>query len=119
MSTRDRMKKRARELVKREEIELPELGERVRVRGMMLGERSRVMEQGYKSGEALPTKLFPLVIALCTEDIEGGEPMYNPNSAEDVAEINALPGPDADRIVTAALRLSGMDKAAEATAKNG
>ena len=103
------MKERSAALVRSEIVDVPLLGVQVKVSGMMLGERSRVMTEGYKDGVPDYAKLYPLVFGLCVTDPTNGEPVWNPNNLEHVTDINALPGESADAIFAAAVRLSGMD----------
>lgn len=84
------------------------LGNAYRIRGMMQGERLRVAQAQEKGGVE---RAIPLMFALCVYDPETNRPLWNGNAAEDVEQINALPGEAADTFQAAILRLSGMDDA--------
>lgn len=111
MSIRDQIRQKSAALVRSECVALPDMGVEIEVRGMMLGERNRVMGEGYdKDGRPVPSKLYPLLVALTCYDPSSGKQVWNPNVLEDRQEIEAMPGPTVDEIVAVALRLSGMDK---------
>ncbi len=118
MSLREKIRTGSAAARKTEPVHLPVTGVDVLVQGMMAGERSRVMGEGYDAkGKPNYTRLYPLVLGLCALDPETRKPIWNPNSAEDAEEINGMSGGDVDAIFEAALRLSGMDPEAQKRAE--
>jgi hypothetical protein len=106
MSLKDRLKQKNGSLVKREVINLPDSGERVQCKALMLGDRSRIGEKkGFSS--------IATMLALSLEDPDTGQLLYNPNSLDDHNEIALFSGPDSDLIVDTVLRISGMTKEAK------
>lgn len=100
---RERVRKASKEAVQTEDVEV--LGCRLRIRGMMQGERLRVAAAEQKGGVE---KSVPLLLALTVYDPETDKPLWNPNSLDDVEEIRALPTAAADELQEVAARLSGL-----------
>lgn len=113
MSTlKDRLKSKSRALVRRETVTLPDTGEAVVVRGLTFGENERI-------AAAKEEKRALMMVALCTEDPTDGQPVWNPNSLEDMEALAALSIPDTQAIIQAADRLSaGNRRASEETASS-
>lgn len=109
MSIREQLAARAARAVKSEDVTIGE-STVVRMRGMMLGERNRVMTEAYDAkGKPDYTVLYPLVLGMCASDPASGRPVWNPNDLNDRTEISGMVPADADALLNAALRLSGMD----------
>lgn len=101
MSLKEQLAQKAASLVRREKIALPATGMVVQVRGMMTGEAVRVAEL---KGE----KQTATMVALVTEDPEGGAAIWKANDLRDHQAILALPIADTTAIMDAANRLSGL-----------
>lgn len=89
-----------------EDVPLPELGNGtyVRVRGFTVAQRLR-FEESIQAGNGKTVKGVKerLVVACCRD--EAGEPLFKP---EDVAALSQQPAVVIERIVTTAMRLSGI-----------
>jgi len=109
MSARDILKQRREAATKSEEHNVG--GAHLRCRGMLLGERNRVMTEAYRAdGGANFTVLYPLVLGMCVTDAESGQIMWNPNTQEGrQAMDDELSNEDGDFLFKTCMRLSGMD----------
>lgn len=101
MGIRDEIRSKSAALVKRERITLPECGVEVQVRSLMSGEAQRAGESK-RSGD--------VQVAIGTEDPETGQPIWNPNSREDLDEIAGLHAVDKAVLMKAINDLSGMER---------
>lgn len=110
MSLKERLKSKAHEWVRRESLTLPETGEVIQVRGMVMGEVNRINQAPKDAQEFVQ-------VALSTEDPETGKPLWNPNSLDDLNEIRALPPMDVVKICERGNVLSGVSKEAEERGK--
>lgn len=109
MAIRDRIKSKVSQPVKSELTTLA--GEQVEVRQMMVGQRSRVLEVGYrtvgKRTEPIYSKLYPILLKQTVFDPESGEPVFQKDDDE---LINSLDAEEVDAVAEIAFRLSGLDK---------
>lgn len=102
MSLKDRIGQKSAALVRREPLTLPQIGEKVMVRGMMSGDLLRVNAQKDEQKRAL------LTAALCVEDPDTGQLLWMPHSQEDLDHIGGLHQDDLIAIAELAARLSGL-----------
>lgn len=108
ISLRDRIKGAPQ--VGKETVHVDEWGVDIEVRGITLGQRSRIMRDGY-SKEDKPTPLYevfyPLLLAFSCYNPADGTPIWT-ESPEDAAFINALNPAPVDRLAKVAMKLSGL-----------
>ena len=97
-------------MVRRRTEVLPDSGETVQIRGLILGEINRISDQ-----PSIRQSLYQ--IALSLEDPTTNQHIYNPNVLEDIQEIEAFSPRDGMHIVEVSNELSGLGKKAEEQGK--
>lgn len=104
MSLRDRILT-ANDLTS-ELVDVPEWDVTVEVRGMAAADRTSLMDKAAAADGSVNTSLlFPALVIACTFDPESGERVFGPDDEPALGEKNGLA---VERIVQAAMRVSGM-----------
>jgi hypothetical protein len=108
LSLRDRIK--AAPQVAKEVVRINEWDIDIEVRGITLGQRSRIMRDGYTKGED-PTPVYevfyPLLLAFACYNPVDGTAIWT-ETPEDAAFINALNPAPVDTLARVAMKLSGL-----------
>ena len=97
--------------IRSEQVEIPEWGVTVEVRGFTLGERLAFYERVAPDGNINKTYFWPELVISCTYDPETGSPVFD---AADRDTLQTKSPVAVDRIVDVARRLSGISSDEEA-----
>lgn len=100
--------------IQAEQVEVPEWGVTVEVRGMSGADRAAIMESAMDDGGNVSfTRFYPDIVILTAYDPETGERVFVDGDQDAVMAKN---GRAVDRIAEAGLRLSGMTEDARTEA---
>lgn len=111
-SIRDRIG--AAQQVTKELLEVSEWGVTLEIRGITLGQRSRIMREGYTPDDK-PRPIFevfyPLLLMASVYDPSDSKPVFADSDAQAINELNPAV---VDRVARVAMRLSGLSAAEDA-----
>lgn len=102
-----------------EQVESAEWGITIELRGMSMGERSKMLSDCFTNDEKrtpIYVKFYPTLLRACCFDPATGAALFEGVSND---EINTLPAPEVERIAALCLKLSGLDAEASKALGNG